>query len=261
MSKQLKSPTGAGSSRTSDPAVADVVREVIEEVRTHGDDAVRRYSEKFDHWSPESFRLDREQIEELVAGLPDQVVEDIRVVQANVRDFAQRQRDSMQDLEVETQPGVLLGHKHLPIEASGAYVPGGRYPLTASAHMTVVTAKVAGVERVTACTPPIRGEVPAATVAALHLAGADEIFLLGGVQAVAAMAVGTETHRAGRPDRRPGQRLRRRGQAAAVRRGGHRPLRRPHRDPRRRRRRRPTRSWSPSTCSARPSTDPTRRRS
>ncbi|MGA9749684.1 MAG: histidinol dehydrogenase, partial [Nocardioides sp.] len=192
MLNQLKAPTGA-SSKTADPAVSEVVREVLEEVRAHGDDAVRRYSEKFDNWSPESFLLDREQIEELMAGLDGQVIEDIRTVQTNVRDFAQRQRDTMQDLEVETQPGVHLGHKHLPIAASGAYVPGGRYPLTASAHMTVVTAKVAGVERVTACTPPLRGVMPAATVAALHLAGADEIFLLGGVQAVAAMALGTES--------------------------------------------------------------------
>jgi sulfopropanediol 3-dehydrogenase len=195
MSNQLKSPAEAGSSGRSDPAVSDVVREVIEAVRADGDEAVRHYSEKFDNWSPASFLLDREHIDRLVAGLDDQVVEDIRTVQGNVRDFAQRQRDTMHDLEVETQPGVFLGHRHLPIAASGAYVPGGRYPLTASAHMTVVTAKVAGVERVTACTPPLRGEIPAATVAALHLAGADEIHLLGGVQAVAAMAVGTESLR------------------------------------------------------------------
>jgi sulfopropanediol 3-dehydrogenase len=193
MSKQLKAPAGGRSAGRVDPAVADVVAEVIEEVRTHGDAAVRRYSEKFDNWSPESFLLDRGQIEEIVAGLDDQVVEDIRTVQTNVREFAQRQRDTMLDLEVETEPGVFLGHRHLPIAASGAYVPGGRYPLTASAHMTVVTAKVAGVERVTACTPPLRGVIPPATVAALHLAGADEIFLLGGVQAVAAMAIGTES--------------------------------------------------------------------
>ena len=192
MSTQLKSATG-GPAQVGGDGVADVVREVIQDVRAHGDDAVRRYSEKFDNWSPESFRLDREEIERLVASLDTRVVDDIRTVQANVRDFAQRQRDTMLDLEVETQPGVLLGHKHLPIVASGAYVPGGRYPLTASAHMTVVTAKVAGVERVTACTPPLRGEIPPATVAAMHLAGADEIFVLGGVQAVAAMAVGTES--------------------------------------------------------------------
>ncbi len=193
MSTQLKGAAGAGRSGPRDTDVSDVVSEVLDQVRAHGDDAVRRYSEKFDQWSPESFLLDRDHIDRLVASLPEQVVDDIRTVQANVRDFAQRQRDTMQDLEVETQPGVVLGHRHLPIVASGAYVPGGRYPLTASAHMTVVTAKVAGVERVTACTPPLRGEIPAATVAALHLAGADEIFLLGGVQAVAAMAIGTET--------------------------------------------------------------------
>ncbi|MET8310864.1 MULTISPECIES: histidinol dehydrogenase [unclassified Micromonospora] len=193
MSTHLKSPTGGVPAAHGNDDVSAVVREVIKDVRANGDEAVRRYSEKFDNWSPESFRLGPEQIEELVASLTSEVVDDIRTVQANVRDFAQRQRDTLQDLEVETQPGVFLGQKHLPIVAAGAYVPGGRYPLTASAHMTVVTAKVAGVERVTACTPPLRGKIPAATVAALHMAGADEIFLLGGVQAVAAMAIGTES--------------------------------------------------------------------
>jgi sulfopropanediol 3-dehydrogenase len=125
--------------------------------------------------------------------VPQQVLEDIRTVQQNVRHFAQRQLDSMQEFEVETMPGVFLGQKHIPVSAVGAYIPGGRYPLVASAHMTVVTAKVAGVERVTACTPPIHGRVPATTIAAMSLAGADEIYLLGGVQAVAAMALGTET--------------------------------------------------------------------
>ena len=110
-----------------------------------------------------------------------------------MRGFAQAQRDSLVDIEVETLPGVFLGQKHVPVQAAGAYVPGGKYPLTASAHMTIVTAKVAGVPRVVACTPPIRGEIPAATVAAMNLAGADEIYVLGGVQAVAAMALGTET--------------------------------------------------------------------
>jgi sulfopropanediol 3-dehydrogenase len=154
---------------------------------------VREYSEQFDKWSPESFRLSAEDIERIVADVSEQTIEDIRFVQQQVRGFAQHQRDSMLDIEVETMPGVFLGHKHLPISASGAYIPGGRYPLTASAHMTIVTAKVAGVQRVAACTPPIRGKVPAATVAAAHLAGADEIYLLGGVQAVAALALGTET--------------------------------------------------------------------
>jgi sulfopropanediol 3-dehydrogenase len=193
VSTQLKSPSGAAPVAHGNDAVSGVVRDVIEDIRANGDDAVRRYSEKFDNWSPESFKLAPGQVEELVASLPGTVVDDIRTVQANVREFAQRQRESMLDVEVETEPGVFLGHRHLPIVASGAYVPGGRYPLTASAHMTVVTAKVAGVERVTACTPPLRGEIPPATIAAMHLAGADEIFVLGGVQAVAAMAVGTES--------------------------------------------------------------------
>ena len=162
-------------------------------MRERGDAAVRDYSEKFDNWSPESFRLGPEEIERIVATVPGEVLDDLRTVQANVRTFAQHQLESMRAFEVETQPGVFLGQKHLPIAATGAYIPGGRYPLTASAHMTVVTAKVAGVERVTACTPPIRGEIPGATIAAMHLAGADEIFLLGGVQAVAAMSVGTQT--------------------------------------------------------------------
>jgi sulfopropanediol 3-dehydrogenase len=143
--------------------------------------------------NPDRFRLSQDEIERIIGGVPEQTIEDIKAVQARVRRFAQHQRDSLVDFEVETEPGVHLGQRSIPVEAFGAYVPGGRYPLVASAHMTVVTAKVAGVEHVRACTPPIRGEVPAATVAALHLAGADEIYLLGGTQAVAAMALGTET--------------------------------------------------------------------
>jgi sulfopropanediol 3-dehydrogenase len=183
----------ASSSRTGDSTVAATVRDVIADIRERGDDAVRSYSEKFDNWSPEQFRLTEDEIASIIAGVPKQVIADIVTVQANVLDFAQRQRSSLTDLEVEIQPGVWLGQKNLPVDAAGAYVPGGRYPLVASAHMTVVTAKVAGVPRVTACTPPLRGEIPAATVAAMHLAGADDIYLLGGVQAIAAMAIGTET--------------------------------------------------------------------
>ncbi|MET7400530.1 histidinol dehydrogenase [Dactylosporangium sp. NPDC005572] len=185
------------SPRAGDPAarrqVQETVAEVIAAVRAEGDAAVRRYSERFDGWSPDSFRLTPDEIDKIVATVPAQAVEDIRTVQARVRSFAERQRESLADFEVETEPGVFLGQRNIPVAAAGAYVPGGRYPLVASAHMTVVTAKVAGVERVTACTPPIRGEIPAATVAALHLAGADEILLLGGTQAVAALALGTET--------------------------------------------------------------------
>lgn len=191
MATHLKSP--AEKSSAGPEGVRETVAAVIADVRDRGDAAVREYSEKFDNWSPESFRLSAEEIERIVATVPAQAIDDIRAVQARVRAFAQRQKDSLHDFEVETEPGVLLGQKNIPVRAAGAYVPGGRYPLVASAHMTVVTAKVAGVERVTACTPPIRGEIPAATIAAMHLAGADEIYLLGGVQAVAAMAVGTET--------------------------------------------------------------------
>jgi sulfopropanediol 3-dehydrogenase len=173
--------------------VRETVERIIADVRERGDAAVREYSEKFDGWSPESFRLTEEDIEKAVAGLPRQVITDIEFAQTQVRQFALHQRDSLRDIEMETLPGVLLGQKHIPVAAAGAYVPGGRYPLVASAHMTIVTAKVAGVPRVAACTPPIRGEIPAATVAAMHLAGADEIYLFGGVQAVAALACGTET--------------------------------------------------------------------
>ncbi|WP_144119192.1 histidinol dehydrogenase [Catellatospora sichuanensis] len=179
------------SNRTVDPEVGATVAAVIADVRARGDEAVREYSRRFDGWEPEHFRLDPAEVAAIVATVPDQVVDDILTVQGNVRAFARHQRASLHDFEVETSPGVLLGQRSIPVEAAGAYIPGGRYPLVASAHMTIVTAKVAGVGRVAACTPPIRGQVPAATVAAMHLAGADEIYLLGGVQAVAAMALGT----------------------------------------------------------------------
>ncbi|MFD9055191.1 histidinol dehydrogenase [Streptomyces albidoflavus] len=193
MPRFLKSPVPAAQVTAARADVADRVRAILDDIRERGDEAVRQYSEKFDNWSPGSFRLSAGEIERIVAGVPETVLDDIRFVQQQVRTFAQAQRDSLRDVEIETLPGVRLGHRHVPVSAAGAYVPGGRYPLTASAHMTIVTAKVAGVPRVAACTPPIRGEIPAATVAAMHLAGADEIYLLGGVQAVAALAVGTET--------------------------------------------------------------------
>jgi len=193
MPRHLKQPVPAETKAVDDTAVKAVVSDVIADIRDRGDEALRTYSEKFDSWSPESFRLSEEQVAEIVASVPQQVIEDIHFVQEQVRTFAQAQLDSMGEIEIETLPGVMLGHKHVPVQNVGAYIPGGRYPLTASAHMTIVTAKVAGVPRVAACTPPIRGEIPAATVAAAHLAGADEIYLMGGVQAVAALAVGTET--------------------------------------------------------------------
>ncbi|KGO37740.1 Histidinol dehydrogenase [Penicillium expansum] len=175
--------------------VDSIVRSVIDDVRANGDAAVRKYSEKFDKWSPASFKLSQADVEASIAQCSAQTIEDIKKVQHNVRAFAQAQKDSLKDFEFESQPGVILGQKNIPINTVGAYIPGGRYPLLASAHMTILTAKVAGVPHVIGCTPPIAGKVPHATVAAMHLAGADEIYLLGGVQAVAAMALGTESIR------------------------------------------------------------------
>lgn len=189
----LKLPSGDAAQRGSTADVRQIVESVIADIRERGDAAVREYSKKFDDYAPESFLLTEEQLDEIVARVPEQVLEDIRFVQEQVRRMAQRQLESLTDFEIETLPGVLLGQKNVPIQAAGAYIPGGKYPLLASAHMTIVTAKVAGVERVAACTPLIKGEVPDATIAAMRLAGADEIYLLGGIQAVAAMAVGTET--------------------------------------------------------------------
>lgn len=177
------------------PHVSEVVKDVIDTIRLRGDEAVREYSEKFDKWSPKSFKLSEEEIESIIATVPEQIIKDIKEVQHNVRTFAQAQRDSLKDFELEIQPGVFLGQKNNPIESVGTYIPGGRYPLLASAHMTILTAKVAGVNHVISCTPPISGKIPNATVAAMHLAGADEIYILGGTQAIAAMALGTETIR------------------------------------------------------------------
>ncbi|WP_404820674.1 histidinol dehydrogenase [Streptomyces malaysiensis] len=193
-SKIVKGPDTVEASRTtSRPEIVDTVAEVIADVRQNGDTAVRRWSQKFDGWSPESFRLGPDRIASVVSSVPGTVLDDLRFVQRQVRGFAQAQRDSLTDFEVETLPGVFLGQRNIPISAAGAYVPGGRYPLTASAHMTVLTAKVAGVGRVAATTPPDRGAPPPVSIAAMHLAGADEIYVMGGVQAVAALALGTET--------------------------------------------------------------------
>ena len=141
-------------------------------------------------WNPDSFKLSQQQIDEVIGTLPQQTIDDIKFAQEQVRNFAQAQRDALQDIEVETVPGVILGHKNIPVRSVGCYVPGGRYPMVASAHMSVLTAKTAGVGQVVACTPPINGELPAATIAAMHFGGADEIYILGGVQAMAAMAFG-----------------------------------------------------------------------
>ena len=189
----LKTGIDADAADEADAKVRDTVESIIGDVRQRGDTAIRELSEKFDKWSPESFRLSDTQIEELVETLPQQTIDDIKFAQAQVRNFAQIQKDALRDVEVETLPGVTLGHRNIPVNSVGCYVPGGRYPMVASAHMSIVTAKVAGVPRVIACTPPNEGGPHAATIAAMHLAGADEIYCLGGIQAVAAMAIGTET--------------------------------------------------------------------
>jgi sulfopropanediol 3-dehydrogenase len=167
------------------------VEAILDDIAARGDTAVRELSAKFDKWEPASFRLSESEISALIATLPAQVIEDIKFAQTQIRRFAEAQKAALVDIEVETLPGIRLGHKNIPVASVGCYVPGGRYPMVASAHMSVLTAKVAGVKRVAACTPPLNGVPPAATVAAMHLAGADEIYLLGGIQAVAMMALGT----------------------------------------------------------------------
>jgi sulfopropanediol 3-dehydrogenase len=176
-----------------DRQVRQTVEGILEDVAARGDTAVRELSAKFDKWQPDSFRLRPDEIASLMNGLPNQVIEDIKFAQTQIRRFAEAQKAALVDIEVETLPGVRLGHKNIPVASVGCYVPGGRYPMVASAHMSVLTAKVAGVPRVAACTPPLNGVPPAATVAAMHLGGADEIYLLGGIQAVAAMGLGTAT--------------------------------------------------------------------
>ena len=169
------------------------VEDILARIEAEGDAAVRDLSTRFDGWTPDSFRLTEAQIEAALSKVSRQDLDDIRFAQAQVKGFAQAQRASMQDIEVETLPGVFLGHRNIPVNSVGCYVPGGKYPMVASAHMSVVTAKVAGVKRVVASAPPFKGAPHPAIVAAMHLAGADEILVLGGIQAVAAMAIGTQS--------------------------------------------------------------------
>jgi len=173
--------------------VRKTVEEILADIEERGDQAVRELSQKFDNWDPKEFRLTRAQIDECVKSLPKQVIEDIKFAQQQIRNFAQIQRDALRDVEVETLPGVVLGHKNIPVNSVGCYVPGGKYPMVASAHMSIVTAKVAGVKRIIACAPPYKGAPHPAIVAAMHLAGANEIYALGGVQAIGAMAIGTSS--------------------------------------------------------------------
>jgi sulfopropanediol 3-dehydrogenase len=193
MPRYLKRGMDASPIKAADAKVRETVEGILAQVEARKDAAVRELSEKFDKWSPESFRLSPAEIERAIGQVRKRDLEDIQFAQAQVRNFAQRQRETMLDLEVETLPGVVLGHKHIPVNSIGCYVPGGRYPMVGSAHMSIVTAKVAGVKRIIACAPPFKGGPHPAIVAAMHFGGADEIFVLGGVQAVAAMALGTET--------------------------------------------------------------------
>ena len=191
MIQYLKRGRTAEVKSDDDAKVRATVEGIIRHIEKDGDDAVREYSRKFDNWDPTDFRLSRDDIAAARKQLSAREIEDIAFAQKQVRNFAQIQRDSMKDVEVETYPGVVLGHKHIPMNAVGCYIPGGKYPLLASAHMSVLTAKVAGVKRVVSTAPPYQGKPHPAIVTAMDMAGADEILVLGGVQAVVAMAVGT----------------------------------------------------------------------
>jgi sulfopropanediol 3-dehydrogenase len=193
MAKILKPGISDADAHAADVKVQKVVADILEDIRLRGDVAVRELSVKFDNWNPPDFKMTPEQIEAVIATVDPQTIEDLKFAQAQIRNFAEIQKAALQDVEVETLPGVILGHKNIPVNSVGCYVPGGEYPMVASAHMSVLTAKVAGVQRVIACTPPIKGELPAETITAMHFAGADEIHIIGGVQAIARMALGTET--------------------------------------------------------------------
>jgi len=193
MARHLK--TGRTPEQTTADArkVRDIVTGIIEDIESRGETALREISEKFDKWNPPAFRLSDQEIEACLSQLSTRNIDDIKFAQAQVRNFAQAQRASIKDIEVETLPGVILGHKNMPVDSVGCYVPGGKYPLVASAHMSVVTAKVAGVPRVISASPPYHGKPNPAVVAAMHFGGADEIYCMGGVQAIAAMALGTKS--------------------------------------------------------------------
>jgi sulfopropanediol 3-dehydrogenase len=191
--RRMNGPPSSNGEALRQQELRATVAQIIAEVDDRGDEAVHEWSARLDRWERDSFRLDEAEIEHAVESVPRDVIEDICFCQAQIRRFAEAQRAAIADVELETLPGVTLGHRNIPVASAGAYVPGGRYPMVGSAHMSVVTAKVAGVERVAASTPPLAGELPAATITAMHLAGTDEIYCLGGVQSIAALALGTET--------------------------------------------------------------------
>ena len=193
MARWLKCSGGLATRESADRELRESVERILADIVLRGDDAVRDLSVRFDKWDRESYRLSEDEIASCLDQLSVQNLKDIEFAQAQVRNFAKIQRASLVDVQVETLPGVLLGHRHLPVSAAGCYVPGGKYPLLASAHMSVITAKVAGVERVVTCAPPFNGKPAHAIVAAQKLAGADEIYCLGGIQAIGAMAIGTAT--------------------------------------------------------------------
>lgn len=193
MVKYLKTGVSVEEAQTQDAKVRATVEDILRQIEDRGDAAVAEFSQRFDKWAPASFRLSQSEIDACYEELDQQVIDDIRFAQEQVGNFARIQRASMQDVERETLPGVVLGHKHIPMNSVGCYVPGGKYPLVASAHMSVVTAKVAGVKRVIAAAPPFNGRPSPAIVVAMDMAGADEIYCMGGVQAIGAMAIGTET--------------------------------------------------------------------
>src|SRR5213593_2535443 len=193
MARYLKRGMEPSAIKAADAKVRETVERILADVEARRDTAVRELSQKFDDWSPPSFRLTPAEIERAIGQVAKRDLDDIKFAQTQVRNFAQKQKETMRDLEVETLPGVVLGHKHIPVNSIGCYVPGGRYPMVASAHMSIVTARVAGVKHIIACAPPFKGGPHPAIVAAMHFGGADEIFVLGGVQAVAAMALGTES--------------------------------------------------------------------
>jgi sulfopropanediol 3-dehydrogenase len=192
MIRHLKRGQSAEAKAENSAQVRSTVEAILSDIAVRGESAVREYSEKFDKWSPPSFKLSESEIAECLCALPQGVIDDIKFAQTQIRNFALMQRAALQDVEVQTLPGVVLGHKNIPVNSVGCYVPGGRYPMVASAHMSVVTAKAAGVKRIIASAPPFGGKPHPAIVAAMHLGGADEIYSFGGVQAIAAMALGTE---------------------------------------------------------------------
>ncbi|AII88203.1 histidinol dehydrogenase [Planktomarina temperata] len=191
--RHLKTARSLEARAEDDAKTRAIVENGLKEIETKGDAAVREMSVKFDKYDRESYRLSEAEIEALIAKVTPREMADIKFAQEQVRVFAQHQRDSMLDIEVETMPGVILGHKNIPVQSVGCYVPGGKFPMVASAHMSVATASVAKVPRIIAATPPFKGEPNPAVIAAMHLGGAHEIYVMGGIQAIGAMAIGTET--------------------------------------------------------------------